>query len=369
MLYKSSFITSQFRPDVRGSLIDSHYQTPLKLNLTGSPGIPVACLNTEQARDDEPREVRESYLKFLEYETIQVNSICFGPRKDNVLINLEHFIEESDQILVFYYEDIFIRWSYICHSGDICFIYQKDERNAFVVRTKCIYMRGCMVTPESKYWKILGDFYNLMSLWKGKIICNPASQMSNESKLFQLNNSLLTASKAYNNIKIGTSFVIKGKAQFLQLNQDKSYVVKSLSGVRSIVVDQSEYAHWDRNALDNLPVLFQEKIQGMDIRFHILENKLYGKQSSDKESVDYRYDRHFFELTTITSINKSLPSFCQTVAALEKNNLMGIDFIKRNNTYYVLEANPCPGWSSYHPYNGIDSDDFLSHILCVLRND
>lgn len=117
MLYKSSFITSQFRPDVRGSLIDSDYQTPLKLNLTSSPEIPVACLNTEQARDDEPQEVRESYLKFLGYKTIQVNSICFGPRKDNVLINLEHFIEESDQILVFYYEDIFIRWSYICHSG------------------------------------------------------------------------------------------------------------------------------------------------------------------------------------------------------------------------------------------------------------
>ena len=187
--------------------------------------------------------------------------------------------------------------------------------------------------------------------------------------MFQLNNSLLSASKPHAHIKIGISYVIKGEEQFKRLKQKKYYVVKSLSGVRSIVVDQSEYEHWDKSALNNIPVLFQEKVPGVDVRYHVLNNQLYGKQSQYKVSVDYRYDSHFFELTTITSINKSITSFCQTVSALEKNNLMGIDFIKSNNTYYVLEANPCPGWSAYHPYNGIDSDNFLNHLLRVLRND
>lgn len=340
MLHKESFISHPFRPDVRGSTIDSDYETPLKLALNKAP-----------------------------IQSLHVNAICFGPRKDNVLVSLEHLVSEQDRILFFYYEDLFIRWSYICDSGDIYFIYQKDESNAYWVRAKTIYMRGCMVTPESKHWSILGEFYNLMSLWKGNMLCNPGSQMSNESKLFQLNNSLLSASKLQKKIKIGTSYVVKGTSQFERLNPKKSYVVKSLSGVRSIVVDASEYRCWNVNAIDNLPVLFQEKVEGSDVRFHILDNHLYGKLSEHKESIDYRYDSHFFELKTINDCDKNLSSFCQTVATLEKNNLMGIDFIKSKNTYYVLEANPCPGWSAYHPYNGIDTDAFLKHILHFLTND
>lgn len=340
MLHKESFISQQFRPAVRGSTIDSDYEAPIKFT-----------------SKEMPRQI------------LNVNAICFGPRKDNVLISLEHLADEKDEILFLYYEDIFVRWSYICDSGDIYFTYQKDESNAYLVRAKTIYMRGCMVTPESKYWSILGELYNLMSLWKGKMLCNPGAQMSNESKLFQLNNSLLSAAKLQNKIKIGTSFVVKGQTQYQRLNQKKSYIVKSLSGVRSVVVDASEYKYWNADAIDHLPVLFQEKVDGSDVRLHILDDRLYGKLSEHKESIDYRYDSHFFDLKTMRHCDESISSFCQTVARLENNNLMGIDFIKSKNTYYVLEANPCPGWSAYHPYNGIDTDDFLKHILNVLTHD
>ncbi len=92
MLHKESFISQQFRPDVRGSTIDSDYEAPLKFTSKERPS-----------------------------HVLHVNSICFGPRKDNVLISLEHLAEEQNEILFFYYEDIFLRWSYICDSGDIYF--------------------------------------------------------------------------------------------------------------------------------------------------------------------------------------------------------------------------------------------------------
>ena len=42
-----------------------------------------------------------------------VKAICFGPKKDNVLINLEHCIKQEDKILIFYYEDLHERWTFI----------------------------------------------------------------------------------------------------------------------------------------------------------------------------------------------------------------------------------------------------------------
>ena len=42
---------------------------------------------------------------------------------------------------------------------------------------------------------------------------------------------------------------------------------------------------------------------------------------------------------------------------------MGIDFIKSENGYVVLEANPSPGWSAYHECNGIEIDAFMKDLL------
>ena len=36
--------------------------------------------------------------------------------------------------------------------------------------------------------------------------------------------------------------------------------------------------------------------------------------------------------------------------------------------YVVLEANPSPGWSAYHPFNGIDDEPFINELLRVLKS-
>ena len=43
------------------------------------------------------------------------------------------------------------------------------------------------------------------------MLCSPKNQVHNESKPFQLNNSLLTSSIGLNKVSIGRSYIIKGK--------------------------------------------------------------------------------------------------------------------------------------------------------------
>lgn len=333
----STFINSHFRPDVLGGRLDKEHKT--RFMLEHNNNLVTAC----------------------------VNALCFGPKKDNVLINLEHAVDKVYDICIFYYEDIHQRWTYVNNDNACYFIYKKNDEEELILKPKTLYIRGCYIEPEDNYWRLLGDFFNFVELWPGPVLCSPKKQIPNESKLFQVNNSLKRATKHTNSISLGKSYVIKGTKSYDSLNKDKSYIIKSLSGVRSIVVDEVNYKSWDINHINNVPVLFQEKVQGNDLRVHIINKKLFGKRSSSKDNIDYRYDKNFFKLDDVQNLDEELANCCISISFEEDNQLLGIDFIQTSAGYVVLEANPSPGWSAYHPYNGIDNEPFIDELLKVLR--
>lgn len=335
----TTFISQKFRPDVRGGRLDKTHVSHFQLDST------------------------------KESEYLRVNAICFGPKKDNVLINLEHMISKNDQILVFYYEDIHHRWTHIYKNDESFFLYKKNDNEQYKIKANTLYIRGCYVEPSDLYWTYLGDFYNFLEIYDGYILCHPRKQIPNESKLFQLNNSLKKALQDNRSISIGRSFVIKGNKGTDLLNSKKSYIVKSLSGVRSIVVGEDDYKKWNQNDINSIPVLFQEKIEGHDLRIHILNNKLFAKRSHIKKNIDYRYDDNFFKLSDVEKLTDQVTSFCKIVAFEEDNLLLGIDFIQTEDGYVALEANPSPGWSAYHPHNGINPEPFVIELLRVLTRD
>lgn len=335
-----TFISPKYRPDVLGGRLDKEHKTIF--NITNED---------------------------LNERILTVNAICFGPRKDNVLINLEHVINRDDNILIFYYEDIHYRWSYVHSNNESYFLFKKNDIEQYKINPSCLYIRGCYVDPDDRYWLLLGDFFNFVELWDGQVLCPPKKQLSNESKLYQLNNSLRKAANEQSSISLGVSYVIKGKKQLNLLEQNKSYIVKSLSGVRSIVVDEKDYKGWSANNINNIPVLFQEKVNGNDLRAHVINKQIFAKRSNAKENIDYRYDSNFFKLSDVENIDEELQSFCFTVADEENNKLLGIDFIQTDPGYVVLEANPSPGWSAYHPFNGIDDEPFITKLLRVLKSD
>lgn len=336
-----TFISQKFRPDVLGGRLDKEHKTIYHIT-------------------NENKEGDESYLT--------TSAICFGPRKDNVLINLEHVISKEDNILIFYYEDIHLRWSYIHHNNESYFLYKKNDDEQYKIKPNRLYIRGCYIDPDDKYWFLLGDFFNFVELWDGPVLCAPTKQMPNESKLYQLNNSLRKASQKFPSISLGVSYVIKGAKQFNLLRPGKSHIVKSLSGVRSIVVDENDYKKWCANNINNIPVLFQEKVDGNDLRVHVINKQIFGKRSNSKEKIDYRYDANFFKLSDVENLDEVLVNFCLSVADEEDNQLLGIDFIQTSSGYVALEANPSPGWSAYHPFNGMDDEPFITELLRVLKS-
>lgn len=336
-----TFISQKFRPNVLGGQLDKQHKTSFLI----TPELKITA-------------------KF----DLTVHAICFGPRKDNVLINLEHVIDKKDNILVFYYEDIHQRWSFIQDNQESYFLFKKNDDEQYKIKPKCLYIRGCYVEPDDEYWFLLGDFFKFVELWDGMVLCPPKKQMPNESKLFQINNSLRKASQNCPLVSLGISYVIKGTKQLDTLKHNKSHIVKSLSGVRSIVVDERDYKHWCANNVNNIPVLFQEKVVGNDLRAHIISGQIFAKRSNSKENIDYRYDANFFKLIDLEHLDEELVVFCQAVANEEGNQLLGIDFIQTDSGYVALEANPSPGWSAYHPYNGIDDEPFITQLLRVLKS-
>lgn len=338
-----TFIGQTFRPNVFGGQLDKEHKTLFQI--TGGK---------------ENKTRKAAYLS--------VNAICFGPRKDNVLVNLEHVIHKEDSILIFYYEDMHLRWSYVQTNTESYFLFKKNDLEEYKIRPNILYIRGCYVAPEDDYWSLLGDFFNFVALWEGAVLCPPSKQMPNESKLFQINNSLRKAAAGHPSMSLGQSYVIKGSAQFFALKQDQSYVVKSLSGVRSVVVDENDYQLWPVDGLNHVPVLFQKKVEGNDLRVHLIQGQLFAKRSHTKEKIDYRYDANFFQLSDLENLDEALVHFCLSVAREEDNQLLGIDFIQTDLGYVALEANPSPGWSAYHPFNGIDDEPFIIELLRVLKS-
>ena len=132
-------------------------------------------------------------------------------------------------------------------------------------------------------------------------------------------------------------------------------------------MDKHNYENWDHDNINNIPVLFQEKVEGCDLRIHILDKKIFGKRSNSKKNIDYRYDDNFFKLSDENNLSQTLMDFCVSVSNEENNQLLGIDFIQTETGYIVLEANPSPGWSAYHPYNGIEGEPFINTLLRVLK--
>jgi len=341
MLVKKTFIKADHRPDLASSHIDNSHITELPLSNDAS---------YENIRTD-----------------TSINTICFGPRNDKVLMNIEHLMKEDQRLLILYYEDMFKRWTFTCRSGDVNFIVRKSNRESAMLKPTCIYIRGAITKSNDVMSQQLAHFHQLLMLWPYKLICGPNVAYNNESKLFQLNSSLKKASHSLESISIGKSYVVKGVNQYLNLPKDKSFIVKSLSAVRSKVVDDRTYKNWSFKSLDHLPTLFQEKAEGLDIRVHILYGKTFAKMSTHKSNTDYRYQDKF-ELCDVEP-SEDLKTFCKLVAQDEHNEFMGLDFIKTEHGFQVLEANPCPGWSAYHPFNSASIDPFLVALKEVLTSD
>ncbi len=177
---------------------------------------------------------------------------------------------------------------------------------------------------------------------------------SNDSKLYQIT----TLTKK--DIRIPKSQVL-AKTSLSKL-QDVKYIFKSLGSIRSIVTEHEHHSY--QNTLTYEPVLFQELILGENIRVHVIKNICFATLIKS-EKIDYRYDydkRVFLDY----NLPKIIQEECLLIAKNMSLTFCGIDLIKYQGFYYILEVNPSPGYSFYE--KNLSHQDISKALMNALSN-
>lgn len=209
----------------------------------------------------------------------------------------------------------------------------------------------------------LNDFYNALEWINVPVLGKMSQQFTNGSKPLQMSAVLNKSINAQ--VRMPKTVIQKGKfASWKDLinNTGEELIVKSMSGIRSVVVDQNTFQKWDLSSVAALPTLFQQKISGIDTRIHWVNGDTFGVEVPTKEGVDYRYCKTSpFQTADVPA---PVAEFCAGLSETESNPMIGVDFLRLGSDYYCLESNPSPGWSWYYP-----AGSKISHSIAEVLNE
>jgi glutathione synthase/RimK-type ligase-like ATP-grasp enzyme len=210
-----------------------------------------------------------------------------------------------------------------------------------------------------------------MDIWKGNSIGQKRDHFQNASKPYQAIHSILEAKRIIDSkeIRIPKTCLIKGDYSILEQRTKGRLIAKSCSSMRSIVATDNDFNLWDKQNLKSIPVLFQELVEGIDYRIHILDDSTWTLAITSKDHTDYRYSSKVALEYQMQEPPKTVLNFCKTLLKVEQNRFIGIDLIKTNNEFVCLESNPGPGWSTFnHPSRREFSKSFNTTLGIELKD-
>lgn len=289
-------------------------------------------------------------------------AICIGPANDFVLKHLATLLSPNDPVIFLSLDAIQSQWNYSLINGELLI-----NVGSRTLSPRSVYLRGAMVDSDDCRFKTIGEFFDIISAWRGKLLCRPCDQQANESKLYQSQFSLLRAIKKLklSQVKVPATYLLKSSGNQSQKWNDilpRFTIVKSLSGIRSQVVDQDQFNKLNPSGPSDLPALFQEKIVGRNIRIHCFNGEFWPVEIIGGENTaDYRYAKVDWKML-VHPMPQELKEFCLAVQGFERCPLMGMDFILDfAGVYWCLEANPGPGWAWYEKNTSFEVP--LSHRI------
>ena len=254
--------------------------------------------------------------------------------------------EHADNIVHLFYEDLGTTWSFTFANQKL-----RIHHNSVIIEPQSIYHRHPGVIKDHPHYHLHLTFLQALELWTGAVIGQKNSHYLNCSKPLQMILSLRAAREDNFTIKLPTTKIVKTKRKEVFCSLKEGWIVKSCSNVRSQVATGKEYCRWDKENLDSIPTLFQEKIEGSDLRVHLIDDHLWSIEITGKTCVDYRYAKKKHLTYATYPLPDRLRRFCVKLSEVEQNSLAGIDFIKKGDEYWCLECNPGPGWSTF-PHQG-----------------
>lgn len=181
------------------------------------------------------------------------------------------------------------------------------------------------------------------------VINKSKSQFFNYSKLFQ---SWIIQKYGFN---IPNSIITTDSdkvKKFIDNHNKNGVIYKSCSSERSIVKKFEDKDYKNLHLVKNCPHLFQECVDGTDIRVHTLvTGETFACKIQTKTS-DYRYDKER-EIIPI-EIPKIIAEQCVKMTADMGLYLSGVDLrVTDDGRYYCFEVNPSPAFSWYEYQTGL----------------
>lgn len=190
-----------------------------------------------------------------------------------------------------------------------------------------------------------------LAITKCRIFNHPADMLSNLSKPYQ------AQIIAECGLKVPPHCITSNKSSVVNFaNEWGPLIYKSISSARSIVkeLDLNDTEKLDK--IKYLPTQFQQKLEGCNIRVHVVGDKLFATKAVSNV-VDYRYagrDGEEIDLQE-THLPKHIEESCFKLSQKLNLALCGIDlFLTAQDDYYCFEVNPSPGYSFYQELTGQD---------------
>lgn len=211
----------------------------------------------------------------------------------------------------------------------------------------------------SKARSILHSFMDLLDILPVRVVNRRRPMMSNNSKPYQ---ALLIRQAGFAIPETITTNNPRSLEEFISLNGLPIY--KSISSARSVVTSLDEKSATRLASLRYLTTQFQRKIEGFNVRVHIIGRRVFATQILTL-ATDYRYairegasvEFRPYELTV------ELRKQCLHLARVCQLSFAGIDLIVSRSKVYCLEVNPSPGYSYYQDATGQPISDVLAEYL------
>lgn len=200
-------------------------------------------------------------------------------------------------------------------------------------------------------------FHGWLNCHPGLVVNRPASSGTNASKPYQI---ALVEEMGLAIPKTMVTNLAETARDFYDF-VDGQAIYKSISYVRSIVQVMKEEDLERLDTLKNCPIQIQERIEGFDVRVHVVDDKVFPTRILAQES-DYRYDKQA-ELEPF-ELPGELEETCRRVAASLGLVLAGIDLrITPDGKAYCFEVNPSPAFQWYEDRTGQGISQALADLL------
>jgi len=220
---------------------------------------------------------------------------------------------------------------------------------------------GTISYPQllNKARSILHSLMDLLDILPARVVNRRRPMMSNNSKPYQ---ALLIRQAGFAVPETLITNSPHSLMQFASLHGPLIY--KSISSVRSIVTALDDRSAAKIGSLHLLPTQFQRKIEGYNVRVHVVGRRLFATQILTP-ATDYRYvvqENASAEFRPY-ELNLELRKQCLHLARICQLSFAGIDLIVDNGKVYCLEVNPSPGYSYYQEATGQPISDALAEYL------